>query len=269
MMRTPAATWILVLGLLLVLPSAVVSQEEAVEPEAAPAAECEEGEECPEAEVEVQLTPIQKARLNASPGEYHETLEPLVGDWNLTFRIWTTADGEPLETYGKAESRWILDKRFVRMIYKGELLGRDFEGQRVLGYHNQEEEFVATWRDSLGTYTLIFKGSCDDVLCRQRTMTADLTDPISGQKLKNKSVFHMGRPQPLQPGEEVPVETVPVETSAAAAGTVDQAEAEDGEEPIEAQIVWSDDNDAYTLESFLVTKEGREFKSLEIVAERQ
>ena len=267
MMRAPAARWILVLGLLLVPPSAVVSQEEAVDPEApsaAETAECEEGEECPEAEDAVELTPIQKARLDASPGEFHESLEPLVGDWNLTFRIWTTAEGEPLETYGKAESRWILDKRFVRMIYKGELLGRDFEGQRVLGYDNQAGKFVATWRDSLGTYTLIFEGSCDDVLCRQRTMTADLTDPVSGQNLKNKSVFHMGRPEPLVLGEGVEVET-----PTPAPDAPGEAEAGEGEEPIEPEIVWSDDDDAYTLESFLVTKEGREFKNLEIVAERQ
>lgn len=264
MMRTPAAVWITVLGLLLVLPTAVVAQEEATVPEEATAeVDCPEGEECPETEEEVELTPIQKARLAASPGEYHETLEPMIGDWDLTFRVWTTAEGEPMESRGSAESSWILDKRFVRTVYRGELLGRDFEGQQVLGYDNQAGRFVATWRDSLGTYTLVFEGNCDDVLCRQRTMTAELTDPISGQKIKNKSVFHMGRPVPVDPGEEGYVEPAPPTSVAGALGAVEDGEA------LEPQIVWTEDDDAYTFESYLVTAGGREFKNLEIVAERR
>ena len=275
-MKNLATRWILVFGLLLIPPALAAAQEEPADPEAAAedaVEECEEGEECPEEEV--VLTPMQKIRLAASPGEYHEALEPLVGDWDLTFRIWTTEAGEPLETYGSAVNRWILDKRFVRMVYQAELLGREFEGQRVVGYDNQAEEFVATWRDNLGTYTLVFSGKCDDVLCRQRTMTADITDPVSGQQLKNKGVFHMGRPMPegYEEGEDGAVgETV--EESVVESDTVASVDAategeEDAELEEEIRIVWSEDDDAFTYESFLVTREGREFKNLEIVAERR
>lgn len=278
-MTNLATRWILVLALLLVSPLTVAAQEEPEEPEGdseAVAEECEEGEECPEEEVE--LTPMQKIRLVASPGEFHEALEPLIGEWDLTFRVWTTADGEPLETSGKAVNSWILDKRFVRMVYQGELLGREFEGQRVVGYDNQAAEFVATWRDNLGTYTLVFQGKCDDVLCRQRTMTAEITDPLSGQQLKNKGIFHMGRPEleglaDMEDGDDGEIgaseaDGVAVEENAVEGD--DMEAGEDGEpEDDEIRITWSDDDDAFTYESFLVTREGREFKNLEIVAERR
>jgi hypothetical protein len=264
-MTNLATRWTLVLGLLLIPPMAVAAQEEPAEPEAASEAadeECEEGEECPEEE-EVELTPMEKIRLAASPGDYHELLEPLVGEWDLIYRVWTTADGAPLETRGSAVISWILDKRFIRMIYRGELLGRDFEGERVVGYDNQAAEFVSTWRDNLGTYTLVFEGKCDDVLCRKRTMTADITDPVSGQQLKNKGVFNMGRREIAGLAEE---EDTPEPEEADAEG--------DEDEPVEAEdddilYVWSEDDDAFTYESFLVTREGREFKNLEIVAEKR
>lgn len=266
-MRAATPTWILllrwsVLGLILVLPFGAVAQEE--ETTTAEESVTEEGQEAEEGEEgeEVELTAMQKIRLATVPGEPHELLEPLIGEWDLTYRVWMTVEGEPVETYGSAVSRWILEKRFVRMVYQGEILGRDFEGQRVIGYDNQAQEYVATWRDNLGTYTLLFKGRCDDVECRQRTMTADFVDPVSNQSLKNKGIFHLGRP------EEPEIPEGEVEAGGEEVGGEDEEEADDDDQ-IVRRIVWSDDDDAFTYEAFLVTKDGKEFKTLEIVAERR
>ena len=67
------------------------------------------------------------------------------------------------------------------------MLDTTFEALRIEGYDVAAERFVSTWRDSRGTYTLVFNGRCD-ATCAIRTMTADFTDPVSKTELSIKSV---------------------------------------------------------------------------------
>jgi len=168
----------------------------------------------------VPETPAEKARRIASPGEKHEKLEAFVGDWDTTIRVWRRPGEDPEETAGTAETRWILDGRFIETVYKGAILGHQVEANVVEGYDNRAREFVATWRDTMGTYTLIFRGTCD-ADCEVWTKEADLIDPISGRKLINKAV---------------------------------------------TTIV---DEDSYKYESFIVIDEERQFKNMELVAQRR
>ena len=130
------------------------------------------------------------------PGEHHEHLGRLAGDWDLTLRIWTSPDGEPVESAGSAEARWILDGRFLWTIYRAELFGEPFEAWLIEGYDNQAQQYVGTWRDTQGTYTLVYRGKCklppitegetrEETVPdgRYREMTAQLVDPVSGEKL--------------------------------------------------------------------------------------
>lgn len=124
------------------------------------------------------------------PGTHHEYLEPGVGSWELTIKVWRTPDSEPVMSAGSAEARWILGGRFVETTYAGEVLGRPFEARSVEGYDNHAKEYVSTWRDTMGTYTMLFRGGCEED-CQVRTVSADITDPASGQKLTNKRVTTM------------------------------------------------------------------------------
>jgi len=121
------------------------------------------------------------------PGEPHELLAGTVGDWSLTIRIWTAPDTEPVESTGTASGRWILGDRFVETTYEGEVMGRPFEALKIEGFEKASKEYVTTWRDNLGTYTMIFRGKCGTT-CLTRTMTADFLDPVSSQKLRIKGV---------------------------------------------------------------------------------
>lgn len=125
------------------------------------------------------------------PGEPHELLAGTVGDWDLTIRIWSSPDAEPVESKGTASGRWILGERFVETTYQGEVMGRAFEALKIEGYEKATSEYVSTWRDNLGTYTTIFRGQCDST-CATRTMTADFHDPVSARKLKIKGVTTIG-----------------------------------------------------------------------------
>lgn len=124
------------------------------------------------------------------PSEPHELLATTVGTWDVRIRIWSDPDpeAEPAsETQGTAVGRWILGERFVETTYKGEVLGRPFEGLKIEGFDKAEEKYVSTWRDNLGTYTLVFKGICEDS-CVERTMTASFLDPVSKGTFRVKGV---------------------------------------------------------------------------------
>jgi hypothetical protein len=124
------------------------------------------------------------------PSEPHELLATTVGTWDVTIRIWTDPEpgAEPASmAMGTAVGRWILGERFVETIYEGEVLGRPFEGLKIEGFDKAEERYVSTWRDNLGTYTLVFKGACEDS-CKERVMSSSFLEPVSKQTFRIKGV---------------------------------------------------------------------------------
>ena len=168
----------------------------------------------------------------AEPGEHHGHLDRLAGDWDLTIRIWRSPDGEPLESAGTAEARWILGGRFLWTIYRAELFGQPFEAWSIEGYDNQAEQYVGTWRDTQGTYTLVYRGKCrqppaaeGESAAREvpagayRVMTTKLTDPVS-------------------------------------------------EEPLDIRTELNVDEDGFVLESFVVLSPEESIKNLELVGRR-
>ncbi len=145
-----------------------------------------------EGESEEEAAPPTLDELEALtiPSEPHELLEATVGTWDVTIRIWSDPEpeAEPAsETEGTAIGRWILGERFVETVYEGEVLGRTFEGLKIEGFDKAAENYVSTWRDNLGTYTLVFKGDCEDT-CLERTMSSSFIDPVSKQIFRIKGV---------------------------------------------------------------------------------
>jgi hypothetical protein len=149
-----------------------------------------------ESAADSEQTEAERLASLTEPGEHHEHLDRLAGDWDLTIRIWTSPDGEPVESAGTAEARWILDRRFLWTIYRAELFGQPFEAWSIEGYDNQAKEYLGTWRDTQGTYTLIYRGKCKlppleegetrEVMVpdgRYREMKTKLTDPLSDEQL--------------------------------------------------------------------------------------
>ena len=168
----------------------------AQDPPAAPGEEASPAVEAPTSDPLASLT---------EPGEHHDHLDRLAGDWDLTIRVWTSPDGEPVEASGSAEARWILDRRFLWTIYRAELFGQPFEAWSIEGYDNQDKQYVGTWRDTQGTYTLVYRGKCklppleegetrEETVPdgRYREMLTKLTDPASGEKLDIRLELRVG-----------------------------------------------------------------------------
>lgn len=134
-----------------------------------------------------QEEPTESEGEVQGPGDPQSHLAATVGEWDMVIRVWTSPEGEPVETRGTASARWILGDHFVETRLEGEVLDSPFEGLRIEGYDGAAEQFVSTWRDSRGTYTLVFRGRCDTT-CGIRSMTAAFTDPVSKTALNIKSV---------------------------------------------------------------------------------
>src|SRR5262245_36652559 len=58
---------------------------------------------------------MQKYIATIKPSEHHKKLDPFVGKWNITIRMWMMGPGgPPTETKGKSEIKWVLGDRFVQ-----------------------------------------------------------------------------------------------------------------------------------------------------------
>lgn len=98
----------------------------------------------------------------AVPGEHHKKLEPLVGSWETTVKLWMGGPGgEASTSKGTAETKWILGGRFVQETYHGEMMGRPFEGFSLTGYDNFRNVYMSVWADSMGTTMINTVGTVD------------------------------------------------------------------------------------------------------------
>ncbi len=167
----------------LLIPSTIAAQQEATEETAVESVnESEDDNGAPPTLDELEALTI--------PSEPHGLLATTVGTWDVTIRIWSDPEpeAEPAsETEGTAVGRWILGERFIETTYEGEVLGRAFEGLKIEGFDKAAEKYVSTWRDNLGTYTLVFKGDCEET-CQERTMSSSFVDPVSKQTFRIKGV---------------------------------------------------------------------------------
>jgi hypothetical protein len=120
------------------------------------------------------------------PGPEHQKLEPFVGDWALTVKMWTDPSQPPAELKGTVQRRWIMGGRFVQESVQGECCeGKTFEGLGLLGYHSGQKKFTTVRACSLcGT---ISNGllSCD-ASGKKFTCATEECCPLSGQKVKGR-----------------------------------------------------------------------------------
>lgn len=105
----------------------------------------------------------QRMKEMAEPGPHHRALEPLLGRFRFRAYFRLTLDDNPESAHGVAESRWILDGRFLEQELRGRRLTRSFEGRLVLGFDNYQQTYVGTWLDEYdpGITTLTGPPSAD------------------------------------------------------------------------------------------------------------
>jgi hypothetical protein len=129
---------------------------------------------------------VLKALAEAGkPGPEHRKLQPFVGDWDLTLRLWTSPGQSPAVVKGTAERKWIMGGRFIQETVKGEHDGKAFEGLGLLGYDRASKKFTTVKACSLCGTISHGLSTCSDSGTRFECAREDCC-PLNGQKVKGR-----------------------------------------------------------------------------------
>jgi hypothetical protein len=124
---------------------------------------------------------------HATPGDGHKKLQPLVGQFTYTGKIWMDPSKPPTEIKGGCERKWILDGRFIDEHFTGEFMGMPFHGLGRFGYDNTKKQYVSTWVDNMTTSIALSTGGSDEA-GKVLTMTHEDIDPTDGKTYKARDV---------------------------------------------------------------------------------
>ena len=143
---------------------------------------------------DAKAPPSPEALLKAlaeagKPGPEHKKLEPFVGNWTFTMKLWTDPSQPPAELKGTIERKWIMDGRFVQETARGECAktGKTFEGMGIVGYDSAQKKFSVT--KVCGLCGTVSSGlvTCDSSGSRFECVK-DECCPITSQKIKARDV---------------------------------------------------------------------------------
>lgn len=125
---------------------------------------------------------MEKWKEFATPNENHKVLDTLVGSWDHTVKWWMSPGGNPEESKGTSEIKWIMGGRYLQQLVQGTSMGQPFEGMGITGYDNAKKEYNSIWIDNMGTGIMMTTGNYDP---NTKTLTelGKYTDPIEGQKV--------------------------------------------------------------------------------------
>lgn len=114
-------------------------------------------------------------------GPAHDRLDPLVGLWDTTTRVFGDLGTRPVEVDGSVEKNWVLGGRFIREDLAG-ISNRDtpYMGLGFLGYDPARRLYQSVWMStgSTGLSTAVGTISADG---RVLTLVGDEVDPGTGR----------------------------------------------------------------------------------------
>ena len=132
---------------------------------------------------------MRKMEEAGRPGPAHQALEPLIGDWKAEVKCWQEGSAAAHVTQGTAESYWILQGRFLKEDFTGEMMGKPFKGQTLLGFDNIKQTYNLVWLADTTTSIFTSEGRGDSGN-RVITLEGQATCPQRGQ-IAVKSVYRI------------------------------------------------------------------------------
>ncbi|MBC7834396.1 MAG: DUF1579 domain-containing protein [Phycisphaerales bacterium] len=124
-----------------------------------------------------------------APGPEHATLEPLIGHWDTTLKHWM-GPGEPHVSHGSATNEWVLDKHYIVMHSKSDMMGKELHGMGQLGYNKTTRKYENTWSDNFSTQIMLAFGSYD-ASKKELTFNGSYDDPFGSGKREFRHVTRM------------------------------------------------------------------------------
>lgn len=123
-----------------------------------------------------------------APGEPHQKLAGMAGDWNAEVRIWMDPAAEPMVSQGTMEGQMVMGGRYLEQTFRGDMMGEPFEGRQWTGYNNITGQYEANWVDNMSTAIFVYRGTMDG---NTLTLEGEFRDPMSGETVKSRGVLEM------------------------------------------------------------------------------
>lgn len=144
-----------------------------------------------------EMSPEEAAAMQAwmtymTPGEAHQMLGQMTGEWSHTLKMWQAPGAPPMETTASSTGRTTMGGRYLVEDFSGNMMGMPFEGQAITGYDNALGKYFSIWIDNMGTGVMIGWGEHDGE-SNAIEFTGTYTDPMTGQEAPFRQVVtHMG-----------------------------------------------------------------------------
>lgn len=128
----------------------------------------------------------------AKPGPKHAELAKSIGTWTIDSKMWMAPGAEPVASKGKATFSSVLDGRFLRQDFEGDMEGAPFRGIGHIGFNNATNKYEMTWIDNWGTGFLFMTG-----VEKEGGKVVELTGTYNGPNgvvMKSRSVMTIKGP---------------------------------------------------------------------------
>ncbi len=123
----------------------------------------------------------------ATPGAEHGRMASMTGKYTVTTKWWANPSAEPQLSTASVERKMILGGRYMVEKYDGQMMDQPFEGMGITAYDNVEQQYVATWMDTMGTSIFTMTGNFD-AYGMVLTMWGEHMDPYTKKSTKMKSI---------------------------------------------------------------------------------
>jgi hypothetical protein len=148
----------------------------------------------------------------SQPGPEHKKLDPLVGQWTYSGKMWFDPNQSPIEMTGSIKRQWILGGRFVEEFVTGKGPdGKDFEGRGVVGYDKPHGRYTSGWISTMSTGISSGTGTYD-ADAKQFTFKTEGYCPLRKAEIQGRDVVrfvsddkHVFEMYALVDGKEVKV----------------------------------------------------------------
>ena len=102
---------------------------------------------------------MKACMVAGTPGKMHEHLLGGVGKWQGKNTMWMFPGADPVVTDTTSTVTSVMDGRYVRIEYAGEMPGMGpYSGSGLAGFDNVTQQFVTTWIDNHSTGIMVGTG---------------------------------------------------------------------------------------------------------------
>ena len=124
-----------------------------------------------------------------TPGLMHKMMAENVGEWDIVSKFWMDPNSsEPGVSSAVGTGEMILGGRYLKMTYKGDVMGMPMDGFSLEGFDNGKKEFQNIWIDNMGTGMAYSIGKYDEAN-KKIDYKGTMYDAMAGMDTEFRSVM--------------------------------------------------------------------------------